>query len=224
MKIVSQKEWEIKNLRALISDPACDILWKNDAEAAEMIRGIAIMGLNGAGKSTLAHALAKRCGFFEMDAEDYYFPQQREGRRRALENCAGGNDEGLPFADARTGEEAEAAILHDVRLHERFVLSGVTMNWCGEILSRIDLAFVIRTPQQERLKRIQDREIRRFGSRVLEGGDMFEQQAKFREMAKSRDFRVVEESAAKLGCPVILLDGTRKVEENLRTVMENLAE
>ena len=40
-----------------------------------MIRGIAIMGLNGCGKSTLAHAIAKRLDFYEMDVEDYYFPE-----------------------------------------------------------------------------------------------------------------------------------------------------
>ena len=51
-----------------------------------MIRGIAIFGLNGGGKSTLTHALAKQTGYFEMDAEDYYFPEQRASRIWALEN------------------------------------------------------------------------------------------------------------------------------------------
>ena len=47
----------------------------------KIIRGIAIFGLNGAGKSTLGHALAKESGYFEMDMEDYYFPEQRESRK-----------------------------------------------------------------------------------------------------------------------------------------------
>ena len=51
-----------------------------------MIHGIAIFGLNGGGKSTLAHALAKQTGYFEMDMEDYYFPEQRESRKQALED------------------------------------------------------------------------------------------------------------------------------------------
>lgn len=188
-----------------------------------MIRGIAVMGLNGAGKSTLAHALAKKSGFFEMDVEDYYFPHQREDRRRALENCTG--DEcaaGVPFAKSETTENVQAALLNDIALHERFVLSGVTMNWRNEILSRIDIAFILQTPQEERLSRIQRREEFRFGARVREGGDMFQQQAKFREMAGNRDFRMVEESAQKLGCPVVMLDGTKSVEENLLAVMEYL--
>lgn len=51
-----------------------------------MMQGIAIVGLNGAGKSTLTHALAKQTGYFEMDVEDYYFPEQRESGKSALEN------------------------------------------------------------------------------------------------------------------------------------------
>ena len=37
------------------------------------------------GKSTLTHALAKQIGCFEMDVEDYYFPEHRESRKYALE-------------------------------------------------------------------------------------------------------------------------------------------
>lgn len=50
-----------------------------------MIRGIAIMGLNGCGKSTLAHTIAKRLDFYEMDVEDYYFPEQKNSRQAVLE-------------------------------------------------------------------------------------------------------------------------------------------
>ena len=50
-----------------------------------MGRGIALVGLNGSGKSTLGHALAKELGYFEIDVEDYYFPEQKESRQAALE-------------------------------------------------------------------------------------------------------------------------------------------
>lgn len=182
------------------------------------------MGLNGAGKSTLAHALAKTCGFFEMDVEDYYFPEQREARRLALENCSvdGFDDGNIPFTDSKTKDEVEKAILRDMKLHPKFVLAGVTMNWCDEILAKIDMAFVIQTSREERLNRIHQREAKRFGPRVLEGGDMFEQQAQFRAMAASRNFRMVEESAQKIGCPVVLLDGMLPIEENIRSVMEKI--
>ena len=41
-----------------------------------MSEGIAIVGLNGSGKSTLGHALANELSYYEIDVEDYYFPEQ----------------------------------------------------------------------------------------------------------------------------------------------------
>ena len=50
-----------------------------------MSEGIAIVGLNGSGKSTIGHALAKELSYYEIDVEDYYFPEQKESRRAALD-------------------------------------------------------------------------------------------------------------------------------------------
>ena len=52
---------------------------------------IAIVGLNGSGKSTLGHALAKTLNYYEIDVEDYYFPEQQESRKAALEGYYGVN-------------------------------------------------------------------------------------------------------------------------------------
>lgn len=190
---------------------------KNDSP----IRGVAIMGLNGSGKSTLAHALAKRTGFFEMDTEDYYFPEQRSSRAWALEHDGAAPELSgdIPYSNARTEAEAEAAMLDDIRAHPAFILSGVTMKWCEAICFRIDVAFLIQTPLEERMRRIRSREEKRFGARVLPGGDMFARQEAFRQKVQSRDPKAVEESAMRLGCPVVVLDGTLDVEENLNRMM-----
>lgn len=190
-----------------------------------MIQGIAVFGLNGGGKSTLTHALAKQIGYFEMDVEDYYFPQQRESRKWALENRSvidNDQPDELPFSNPRTKSEIQTAILENIKIHPRFIISGVTMNWCDEILSCIDIAFWVQTPLEERLKRIQAREEKRFGARVLDGGDMYEQQMEFREMVKNRNLNEVEECAMKLGCPVIVIDGTLSVIHNLENIINNL--
>lgn len=191
-----------------------------------MIRGIAIFGLNGSGKSTLSHALAKRIDYFEMDVEDYYFPEQKESRRWALENdtvIATKHLGELPFSKPRNKSEVQAAILEDIKAHPEFIMSGVTMNWNDEIMSQIDIAFWVQTPVEERVKRIQAREEKRFGARVLAGGDMYEQQVEFRKVVKNRDAKAVEECAERFLCPVIVLDGTLPVEENLEKVMKCLA-
>ena len=190
-----------------------------------MIQGIAFFGLNGGGKSTLTHALAKQIGYFEMDVEDYYFPEQRESRKCALENNSVIDTEHLdelPFSKPRTKSEVQTAIMEDIKTHPRFIISGVTMNWSDEILSQIDIAFWVQTPLEERLKRIQAREEKRFGARVLNGGDMFVQQMEFRKVVENRDSKAVEECAMKFSCPVIVIDGTLSVKHNLKKIIDNL--
>ena len=184
--------------------------------------GIAIFGLNGAGKSTLAHALAKKLNFYEMDVEDYYFPEQRESRKQALENVeitATDYVGELPYSQPRSKVEVQAAILEDIKMHPKFILSGVRMNWSEEIISKIDFAFLVRTPLEERLRRIQSREEKRFGARALPGGDMYEQQKEFRKVVASREEQELEESVLKMKCPVVVLDGTLPVSCNLEKII-----
>lgn len=190
-----------------------------------MVRGIAIFGLNGGGKSTLAHALATRIGYYEMDVEDYYFPEQKESRRWSLENDDIVETEYLgeiPFSNPRTKSEVQQAIALDMEKHSNFIISGVTMNWNDEILSKLEVAFWIQTPLEIRLKRIQYREEKRFGSRVLPGGDMYEQQLEFRNVVQNRDERKVEESAERLKCPVIVLDGSADIKDNLDKIISTI--
>ena len=80
----------------------------------------------------------------------------------------------------------------------------------------------MQTPLEERLKRIQGREEKRFGERVLPGGDMYTQQREFRKVVENRDAKAVEESAKRLGCPVIVLDGTLPVMYNVEEILDNL--
>ncbi len=190
-----------------------------------MIQGIAIFGLNGSGKSTLAHELAKQTGYFEMDVEDYYFPDQRASRKQALENNNVSNTKHLgelPFSNPKTKHEVQDALIKDIAAHPKFILSGVAMNWSNEILSRIDIAFWLQAPLEERLRRIQKREENRFGKRVLAGGDMFAQQAEFRKTVANRDSKSVEESAKSFSCPVIVIDGTLSVTRILVKILDEL--
>ncbi len=190
-----------------------------------MIQGIAIVGLNGAGKSTLAHALAGEIDYYEMDVEDYYFPEQKASRREVLEgkdNIHTTHLGDLPFSVANSKEAVQRLLLEDINKHPHFIISGVTMNWSKDILSRIGIAFFIKTPAEKRVERIEEREVRRFGDRVLEGGDMYRQQVKFREIAAMKDIKDVEDCIAKLSCPIIELDGMKSVEENLEIVKAHL--
>ena len=107
-----------------------------------MFNGIAIIGLNGAGKSTLAHVLAKKLHYFEIDVEDYYFPEQRSSRINALEGRTSADVSFIPYLSPRAKSEVEFAIRKDINCNPQFVLSGVSLNWSESILSQIDIVFL----------------------------------------------------------------------------------
>ena len=188
------------------------------------MNGIAIVGLNGSGKSTLAHALAKELGYWEMDVEDYYFPDQRASRRAALEGLPFLREEraAVPFSAPIPRSEAEAAILADIEKHPRFVFSGVALNWEERILSHVEIVFFLQVPKEKRIRRIHEREEKRFGPRVLPGGDMYAQQAAFLRTVSSRDESTVLDSLTGLTCPIVPMDGMLPVSAILQQMLDKL--
>ena len=183
--------------------------------------GIAIVGLNGSGKSTLGHALAKELNYYEIDVEDFYFPEQKESRRAALDGVYGGSPDypgDMPYSAPRTKEEVEEGIAKEISAHPRYILTGVTINWSEEILSTINAVFWLKTGTDERVRRVEDREKERWGDRVAEGGDMYEQQKSFRELIAGFTDEKVKDSISKIGCKVIELDGTLPVQKNIEII------
>ena len=168
--------------------------------------GILVMGLNGCGKSTLGRALAHRLGSRFMDAEDYYFPAGQDN----------------PYAESRTREEALSLLREDVKRHPRFVYASV----CGPrdegIEAMCALAVVLTAPKDVRQARIDARDFKRFGGRVTPGGDMFGQQKAFRAFVSGRSEAEVEAHLSRLACPVLRLDGTRPVGENVEIIAKVL--
>ena len=117
-------------------------------------------------------------------------------------------------------QAVQQAILRDIQNSHGFVLSAVKADWNAEIVSHIAAAFWLHVPAEVRIDRIVQRESKRFGSRVFEGGDLFTKQEDFRKMAAERTETIVEKSLQKLHCPVIQLDGTIPPEENAEKILK----
>ena len=190
-----------------------------------MVHEIAIMGLNGCGKSTLAHEVCKYLNYFEIDLEDYFFPEQKKSRQSILEHQYDVECEHLgeiPYSVPRSKREVQEMIRDEIKRHAQFVISGVTMNWDKDILEAVDAAFILEAPTEERVKRVQHREEIRFGSRVMPGGDMYEQQKAFRNIIAGKSNQTVEESANRLKCVKVKLVGTKSINENVTIIVRTI--
>ena len=169
--------------------------------------GILIVGLNGCGKTTLGRALADALGYYRMDVEDYYFLPSDN-----------------PYAVSRTKDEVRQLLIEDIVRHPRFVLSSVNGEWGEAIFSRVRAVVFLHAPLDVRLSRIDRRSGDRFGTRVAPGGDMFEQERRFRDIAAARTEHPVEEWLASTQFSVLHVDATLPTDKIVSRVIRWLSE
>lgn len=164
--------------------------------------GIIVCGLNGAGKSTLGKVLAERLNFHFIDNEDLYFPK---------------TDPDYIYSSPRTCNEVEKLFLSEIKKHENFVFASVKCNY-----PFFQYAILLDVPKDIRIKRVKNRSFQKFGSRMLLGGDLYEKEEKFFNLVKSRTENTVEEWLKSLNCPIIRIDGTKPIKENVNLIIEQI--
>ncbi|MBE5802686.1 MAG: hypothetical protein E7319_10440 [Clostridiales bacterium] len=169
---------------------------------------IILCGGNGAGKSTLGRTLADAMKLCFMDIEDYYFP------------CK--NTE-YAYASPRSTEEVASLLLHDMKRASGFVLAAVKADYGTEISSMFTCAVFIDVPKEIRMQRIHERSYRKFGERMLPGGDLFEKEQRFFDMVQNRSDESILQWLDSLQIQVIHIDGLRPVEENAPFILERLS-
>lgn len=167
--------------------------------------GLIICGLNGSGKSTLGRALAEHLGWRFIDNEDLYFPK---------------DDPDYLFAHQRTQEEVERLLLEEVQRDERFVFAAVKGNYGDAVLPYYKAAVLVEVPREIRLQRVQQRSLDKFGDRAKPGGDLYEREKWFFDHISARPEDYASRWLDTMNIPILQVDGTRPVGENL-TVIED---
>lgn len=168
-----------------------------------MPNGIILTGLNGSGKSTVCKQLAKKLNYYSMDAEDYYFIKSD-----------------LPYSKFHTLEQTKNLMLCDIMKHSNYVLATVHCDWGEEINSTYKLDVVLSAPLDVRMKRIKQREYDKFGSRVLEGGDLYESQQKFHDKVSARGDDYIAKQMQFISCPVLEIDATFPIDKIVDTICD----
>ena len=180
-----------------------------------MKKGILIFGVAGSGKTTLGKELASRLGWQHIDLDDYFWKK----------------DTTLPFTEFYERDVMVENLRKAIAKQPNFVMSGNYKSMLKEHFTELlVLAVFLTVPQDERMARIQNRAIKRFGDRVLEGGDMYKNHMEFYEWTKAydsgenpnycleKDKNWAEEIS--VICPVLELDGTKPINENIETIVQ----
>ena len=170
--------------------------------------GIVVCGLNGCGKSTLGKVLARQLGLHFIDVEDLYFTRESVD---------------APYKNPRSRAEVEDLLLREVAGHEGFVFATVKGDYREEVQKRYQYIVVIEVPQKIRMQRVRNRSLQKFGSRMLEGGDLCEAEELFFKLVESRTEAYYEDWLQALKCPIIRVDGTKTIEENVYFIIQQIS-
>ena len=171
--------------------------------------GILICGLNGTGKSTLGRILADRMGYEFIDNEDLFFPK---------------TDPSYVFSSPRSEEEVIRLLEERISANSRFIFAAVKGNYGDKLIALLDHIVLIEVPKQVRSQRVRDRSYQKFGDRILPGGDLYDKESKWFSLTDSRPETYVTDWLDTVDCPVIRIDGTLPVEENVDYLVSVLAE
>ena len=173
-----------------------------------MGNAILVCGLNGAGKSTLAKALAKRLNLQFIDIEDIYFSKQ--------------DNPDYPYEKSRPYGEVVSLLTNIVNGENDFVLASVAGSFGDEFISHLRCVISIGVPKEIRLKRVYDRSYMLFGERGCKDGDFYEQIKSFHDFCASRDENLVNDWLSTVCCPIVRVDGTLPICDNVDLIAGKL--
>lgn len=176
-----------------------------------MATGIMIMGSAGAGKTTLGKLVAKELGYTFVDIDEYIWRKDTE----------------IPFSAMYSKPEKINRLMEAISNCEHFVMAGSMNSFHEHFDPFFKLVVHLHADAQIRVKRAHERELKLFGERILEGGDMYEEHQKFLSDIAGYDYGIGgctlqqhEMWMKSLNCKVIRLDGVHALEKNLSIIVE----
>ncbi len=177
-------------------------------------RRIHVFGASGAGVTTLGRALANSLAIPHHDTDDYFWLPTSPPYRRQR--------------DIRD----RLRLMQEMFLaRDAWVLSGSLEGWGVSLSAAFDLVAFLYVPTEIRMRRLRDRETRRFGRDVVAPGGWRHQETEdFLEWASHYDDGTREGRSLRrhlawletLSCPLLRLDGELPTAELVDQVVKSL--
>ena len=171
---------------------------------------ILIFGASGAGTTTVGKNLAEKLDYIHLDVDDYYWEKTTP-----------------PFQAKISSTQRNASLIHDFQLHKKVIVSGSLVSWGTYWETAFDLAVFLYLPMEIRMKRLEKREIERYGDLLVTDEATRENSKAFLAWAaryddenfKGRSKYIHEEWMKVLSCPVVNLIGDLELKEQVNKIL-----
>ena len=166
------------------------------------------MGASGAGATTLGnHFVKNNTRFLHLDSDDYFWEKTDP-----------------PFQEARISDERNLLFETDFYSQENVVVTGSIFRWKTDYKDLFDLVVLLYIPQEIRLQRLAEREISRYGNKILFDEKLNAKYKAFLAWATeydlednitSRSLKQQKQWLTEVKCSTLFLDGDLTVKERL---------
>jgi adenylate kinase family enzyme len=178
-----------------------------------MVTRIHILGASGSGTTTLGRALAACLQYAHFDTDDYFWLPTDP-----------------PFTTQRERTARQHLLMDALTAHDAWVLSGSLCGWGDVAIPLFELVVFLAIPHDVRMARLHRREHKRFGERILPGGDMYEQSQAFLAWAASYDSggmdirsrQLHDQWLSTLPCPIVCVEGGYTIAEQLTVLVAEI--
>ena len=147
---------------------------------------IQVIGAAGTGKSTLCKYISEKIGIYWIDTDKYLWKDS-------------------DFTEQYPIEERLRMYNYDIINHMDYIVSGSVHTWNPGGFNDRELLVLLKLDEEIRMKRLYDRELSRYGDRMLPGGDHYHLTCEFLDWCKT--YLTEDENAANsLACHMRLLN------------------
>jgi adenylate kinase family enzyme len=131
---------------------------------------IHILGASGSGVSTLGDRLNQILSIPVFDCDTYYWEKTDP-----------------PFLKATPIPDRQNALLNDMKPFKSWICSGSMDSWSQPFENLFTHIVFLYVPKEIRINRLRERERKRWGNRIADCGDMYDEHEKFISWASQYD-------------------------------------